>query len=99
MSAKIEELPKVINWKINLKNGASIDLNIRDGDEYDHAIKKWVAKMSSGIKEYFNGAFEQGEIWVSPEEFSMALRSPYRPKPPESVADFAKVDTTDQETV
>jgi hypothetical protein len=93
----VQELPKVINWKINLKNGASIDLNIRDGDEYDLSIKKWVGKMAAGVKEYFNGAFELGEVWVSPEEFSMALRSPYRPPAPETTTDFAKVDKNDPE--
>jgi hypothetical protein len=80
MSTKIEEFPQIINWKINLKNGTSLDINVRDGDEHDQALKKWVANMSNGFHEYFIGSFEHGEIWVAPGEFCMALRSPHRAK-------------------
>lgn len=78
MSTVTENLPTVINWKISLKNGASIDLNVRDHDDYDNSLRVWVDKLADGQRKYFFGSFEQGDIWVSPEEFSMALRAPYR---------------------
>ena len=78
MTAKIEEL-KVINWKISLKNGASVDLNVRDGDPFDKGISEWVEGLAKKQRQFFHGAFEQGQVWLSPAEFVMALRTPYRP--------------------
>jgi hypothetical protein len=78
MTAKIEEL-KIINWKINLKNGASVDLNVKDGDGFDKSLSEWVDSISKRGRSFFHGAFEQGQIWLAPSEFAMAVRTPYRP--------------------
>ena len=91
MSEKIEEL-KIINWKISLKNGTSLDLNVRDGDAQDCAIRDWVNGLSKKPRTLLYGSFEQSDVWVSADEFSMALRSPFMPKQPSSVADFAKIE-------
>jgi hypothetical protein len=83
MIEQIQEM-RIISWKINLKNGASIDLGVKDGDKFDIGIKLWVESLTKKKKYYFHDLFEQGEIWISPDEFSVAYRSLVTQKQPQT---------------
>jgi hypothetical protein len=97
----VEEI-KMMNWKINLKNGASIDLNVKSGDPFDVAVTEWVGLLSKGKSKFFSGTFENRMVWISPAEFVMAVRGPFTPPPAQhtsKVEEFSQVDEAVVETV
>lgn len=87
---------QVVSWRINLKNGASVDLNVIENDQFDKDITKWVKGVAKRKRVFLNSEFEQGELWLNPDEFAMALRTPI--VPPQIPEKFEKIEVEASKT-